>query len=348
MNALEKFQVDGFEQVSLFQHGGTGLLAIVAIHSSALGPALGGCRMREYESVDDALLDALRLAEGMTYKNSLCGIPFGGGKSVIVAGSATTADRKALFTQFGAAIKSLGGRYITAEDMGTSVSDMSTVLEVCPYVAGKRPEDGGGGDPSPHTALGVFSGIRACLEARFQSGNYVGRQVAIQGVGHVGFELARLLVEAGAKVIVSDVNVEKSLAAKSQLGVSVVSNEQIYSVPSDVFSPCAIGGTVNPETVSELSARIIAGAANNQILGPETEGLLDQIGILYAPDFAINSGGVMMCAEEFATGGYSASALEKKVLGIYGTIKAILAESQSTGSSTNEIALRIARARIAG
>ena len=364
MSVLSKISTSGHEQVVFFQQpathpassarrggsaSGTGesLIAIVAIHDSTLGPALGGCRMHAYGSLDEALNDVLRLSEGMTFKNSLAGLNLGGGKAVIVKDRATQEGRADLFRTFGRWVSSLDGKYITAEDMGTSVSDMTAVLECCSHVAGKDPSLGGGGDPSPWTALGVVCGMRASLERVFGSPDFTGRTVAVQGAGHVGQYLIAHLVQAGAKVIVADTRNEPLDSVRKTYDVEVVAPKDIVSVPCDIFAPCAMGAIVNPDTVRSLSCKIIAGAANNQLSDSAIEAELARRGIAYAPDFAINAGGVIMCADEFEPGGYTESRVRSRVERIYETVGAVLDRAKSSGQSTAEVAIQLAKERIA-
>ena len=350
---LAEIQAHEHEQVSFFQDASRKLIAIIAVHDTTMGPALGGCRMQSYPSLDAALLDVLRLSEGMTYKNALAGLPIGGGKSVIIADRTLRDGRAELFRTFGGWVNSLGGRYITAEDMGTSVQDMNAVLEVCPHVTGRDPKVGGGGDPSPHTARGVFLGMKACLERAFGSGEFNGRHVAIQGCGNVGHHLLRLLVEAGARVSCADTRVAVLEKLREQFDFSVVPVEQVHGIACDVFAPCAVGGIINPETVPQLQCKIIAGGANNQIAGSGhigasgVEAELQRRGILYAPDFAINSGGVILCVDELEPGGYTPARVAERVSQIYHTVGKILDESRSSGVVSGEVAVAHAKARIA-
>lgn len=346
MTVLGEIIARGHEEVSIFQDSALGLLAIVAIHDTTLGPALGGCRMNAYGSIDEALQDVLRLSEGMTYKNSLAGLDLGGGKAVILKDRALQEGRRDVFRTFGTWVNSFEGRYITAEDMGTSVSDMSVVLESCKFVSGRDPKLGGGGDPSPWTAYGVFLGMRACLERVYGSGEFSGRAVAVQGAGNVGRHLISHLVEAGAKVVVTDTRAPQLEAIRKDFGVEVVAPKEITSVACDVFAPCAIGGVVNPDTVRELRCRIVAGAANNQISGAGVEEELRRKNIVYAPDFAINAGGVILCADELADGGYREARVRERVERIYRTVKAILERAEATSQLTGDVAVQLAKERI--
>lgn len=353
--AVQEIVAKQHEQVVFFQDPQRGFLAIVAVHSTRLGPALGGCRYRAYSSAEAALADVLNLSEAMSYKNALCGINFGGGKCVVVAGeggAGATSDRVALFEWLGQRIQSLGGSYITAEDMGTGVADISVISRHCRFVAGTASERGGGGDPSPYTAIGVFEGIKACLLRVVGSAEVTGREVAIQGVGHVGLELAKLLAAAGAKLTVADTNGENLIRAVSSTGAAVVSPEEILLTRCDVLAPCAVGGTINPESLNRLRCKIVAGAANNQLAAPaggsieETERQLIAHGIMYAPDFAINAGGVILCADEFEPGGFSSDRVKQRVLRIGETVGSILDRAKGSGELPGRVALGLARARI--
>jgi leucine dehydrogenase len=273
------------------------LKAIIAIHSTALGPALGGCRMWHYASEDEALNDVLRLSRGMTYKAAVAGLNLGGGKAVIIG------DRKdkneALFRSFGRFVEGLAGRYITAEDVGTSVKDMEWVRMETPHVTGISRALGGSGDPSPVTAFGVFHGIRAAAKYAFGKESLSSLSVAIQGAGQVGYHLAKHLVQAGAKVVMSDIDQEAVKRAVNDLRVTAVGVDEIYDVECDIFAPCALGATINHKTLPRLKCKVIAGAANNQLEDDKTAApILQERGILYAPDYVINAGGLINVANE--------------------------------------------------
>ena len=356
--SLLQLQDGDHEEVAFFRDKSSGILAIIAIHSTVLGPSLGGCRMMQYQSLDDALTDVLRLSQGMSYKNSLAGLRLGGGKAVIVADRKMKEGRPELFRKFGEFVESLKGRYITAEDLGTSVEDMNSVLKSTKYVTGRDSATGGGGDPSPYTALGVLGGMKACVNFVWGSPELKNRHVAVQGVGHVGLELCRLLSAEGAKLTVCDSRAEAGEIAKKKYGAEVVPSAEIYGVSCDIFAPCATGGILNPESVPKLQAKIIAGAANNQIsggqllpggavIGPEVvEESIRARGIVYAPDFAINSGGVILCYDELEPGGFTPSRVLERVSRISGTIGRILEESRTSGQSPGTIAVRLAKERI--
>ena len=313
----------------------SGLKAIVAIHDSRLGPALGGCRFLPYDSDEDAVVDALRLARGMTYKGALAGLPHGGGKSVLVRPKQHF-DRVAMFRAFGRFIEDLGGHYITAEDSGTGLEDMEVIRQVTKHVTGVDTAHGGSGDPSPFTALGVRRGIEACVKFKLGRDSLEGVHVAVQGVGHVGYHLCRELREAGAKLSVADVDPLKSERAQRELGATVVPLARIFEVECDVVAPCALGSALNDSTIPRIKATIVAGAANNQLALPRHGDDLHARGILYAPDYAINAGGLVNVAQEVA--GYDAAKSREKTLKIYDTIFEIAERSKKTGAPTYRIA----------
>lgn len=346
MSSLALLKDCKHEQVSFFHDEKSGLVSIIAIHSTAIGPSLGGTRINAYSSLDDALFDVLRLSEAMSYKNSLCGINCGGGKSVIIADRNIKDGREALFRAFGRAVDSLGGRYIAAEDMGTSVSDIEVVAQVTKHVAGSDPSHGGAGDPSPYTAIGVFDGIRACAERVYGSGDLSQRTIAIQGVGHVGYFLAKMLRKAGAHLIISDINQEIAQKVAAELNAELVYPEQILDTDAEILSPCAIGGVITPEIAKVLDCKIIAGAANNQLSSVEAEIVLKDRGIVYAPDFAINAGGVILCADELEPGGFSEARVLERVSRIYTTVGAILDRAAANNQLTGAVALELAKERI--
>ena len=345
---LEQCQTRGHEQVSFFNYPDVGLKLIVAIHDTTRGPALGGCRMRLYANEAQALDDVMRLSEGMTYKNALAELPLGGGKSCLIADPTMIEGREAVFTRLGECLNHLAGRYVTAEDMGTSVSDMNVVHKVSRFVVGTDPTKGGAGDPSPWTALGVFHAIRAAVERSFSNQPAVnGKHVVVQGVGHVGMYLVEHLAKAGARVTVCDHSSALTDTASKKFGASVVAADKVYDVPCDVFAPCAIGQTINPETLGRLSCKIIAGAANNQLSNPDVSTILRERGILYCPDFAINSGGVICVGAELAEDGPSVPWIQQKVDAIYATTGKVLDEARSTGRDTEAVALGLAKERLA-
>ena len=342
MTVFEHPDFDQHESVHHFHDPESGLRAIIAIHSTDLGPAAGGCRRWHYQSDADALTDALRLSRGMTFKNAVAGLPFGGGKAVILAqpGSAKT---PAQFNAFGRAVASLSGRYITAEDVGVSVQDMKVVRRVTPYVSG-LPQRGrtAGGDPSPWTALGVFLGIRAAVQFRSGQDSLKGVRVAVQGVGHVGLHLCRLLHDAGAELIVADVNANNLERVRAELPVSVLGPEDILFSNVDVLAPCALGNVLNAETIPQLRAGIVAGAANNQLGGAADGTPLVERDVLYAPDYVINAGGIISVAREYL-GQSSEDQVRVEVSRIPARLRDIFVEAQETKRATNRVADDLAR-----
>lgn len=341
---LAEFEARGHEQVVFFNYPEVGLKAIVAIHNTLLGPGLGGCRMRLYPDEAAAVEDVMRLSEGMTYKSALAGLPLGGGKACIIADPAMKEGREALFKKFGECLNYLMGRYITAEDMGTSVADMMVMKSVTNHVVGTDPKLGGAGDPSPWTAQGVFLSMQAAVERVFKEGRSLkGKRVAIQGVGHVGMYLLALLAQAGAEVTVADTSELNLQEASATYGANVVSAEAIYDVPCDIFAPCAVGQTVNGTTLPRLSCKIIAGAANNQLSDPSVYSSITKRGILYCPDFVINSGGVICVCAEVAARGQNTEWISSKVNDIYATTSKVLDEASRRNRFTEEVAVELAK-----
>lgn len=342
MGVFEHPEFDQHESVHYISDAATGLRAIIAIHSTALGPAAGGCRRWHYASDAEALTDALRLSRGMTYKNAVAGLPFGGGKSVILAADAAPKSGE-LFAAFGRGVASLGGRYITAEDVGVSVEDMRHVQGETKFVSGLPSKgDDAGGDPSPWTALGVFLGIKAAAETRLGTTSLDGLKIAVQGVGHVGLHLCRLLHEAGAVLFVADVNRDNLELVREELPVTVVPPEELLVSDVDIISPCALGNILTSKTIPTIKAKIIAGAANNQLANDVDGVRLMKREILYAPDYVINAGGIISVAHEYQ-GRSSKTAVNADISRIPERLKAIFAESQETGKTTNRIADELAR-----
>lgn len=331
----------GHESVHHFFDAKTGLRAIIAIHSTALGPAAGGCRMWNYATSDDAFVDALRLSEGMSYKNAMADLPLGGGKAVIW-GNSKTDKTPELFRALGRAIATLNGRYWSAEDVGVSVHDMAHAAEETKYVAGLP---GKSGDPSPVTARGVFLGIKATALRAFGTDDLNGRHVAVQGVGHVGAYVCEHLAKAGAKLTITDVNQEALDTVSKETGASVVAPNEIYDVAADIFSPNALGAIINPETLPRLKAKVIAGGANNQLSTPDMGEKVKERGILYAPDYVINGGGIINVAAEIS-GVYDPAWVDGKVTRLVATLGEVLDQAQREGRATNRVADAIARQRI--
>jgi leucine dehydrogenase len=314
---------------------GSGLKAIVAIHDSRLGPALGGCRFLPYDSDEEAVIDALRLARGMTYKAALAGLAHGGGKSVLIRPKQHF-DRVAMFRAFGRFVDDLGGHYITAEDSGTGLEDMEVIRTVTKNVTGVDTSHGGSGDPSPFTALGVRRGIEACVKFKLGRDSLSGVHVAVQGVGHVGYHLCNELHAAGAKISVADVDPLKSERAQREFKAEIVPLDRIFEIECDVVAPCALGSALNDTTIPRIKARVVAGAANNQLEQPRHGDDLQARGILYAPDYAINAGGLVNVAQEVV--GYDAEKSRANTMKIYDTIWEIADRAQKTGAPTYRIA----------
>jgi leucine dehydrogenase len=330
------------EQVVSYFDRATGLRAWIALHSTKLGPAFGGSRLWKYASHEEALLDVLRLSEGMTYKAAAAGLPHGGGKTVILADGQEQdpAIRAASFRALGRCIEGLGGRYVTAEDVGTTTADMVQIRRSTRYEMGTHVEEGGSGDPSPMTAFGVLCCIRALVEDVLGRAKLAGVHVAIQGLGKVGMALAEHLVEAGAVVIGSDVRPEVTEAAKARLKIETVGIDAIYDVPCDIFAPCAMGAILNDETIPRLNCHIVAGSANNQLAEERHGRMLRERNILYAVDYVINAGGLINVTNEGT--GYNEEKARAKTANIYYTIKRMLALSKEQGISTQFAAHQMA------
>lgn len=346
MNVFDEMNSKEHEQVVYCYDRASSLKAIIAIHNTVLGPALGGCRMWAYENETEALNDALRLSRGMTYKSAVAGLNLGGGKAVII-GDAKTMKSETLFRAFGRFVQSLAGRYITAEDVGTTVHDMEWVRMETEYVTGFSRALGGSGDPSPVTAFGVYHGMRAAMKKVFGTDSMQGRTVALQGVGQVGFYLIGHLLSAGAKVVASDIDEERIKRAASQYEpITFVPASEIYDVPCDVFAPCALGGTVNARTISRLHAKIVAGCANNVLENEDTDSaLLQEANILYIPDYVISAGGLINVSNELE--GYNRKHAIGKAAGIFDIVNQLLAIAQSENISTLSAANAMAERRIA-
>jgi len=335
----------GHEQVVFVHDAATGLRAIIAIHNTSLGPGVGGVRFWPYADEDAALADALRLSRGMTYKSALAGLPFGGGKSVIL-GDPRRDKSPALMAAFGRAIDRLGGRYVAAEDVGTTVADMDTIATATRHVAGTSATSG---DPSPWTAFGVYEAIRAAIRFAHArtDGDVSGLTVAIQGLGAVGTALARLLHEAGAKLVVADVRAEAVERAVASFGATPADPATIHSVAADVFAPCALGAVLNDDTIPVLGARIVAGSANNQLAEDRHGAMLARRGILYAPDYVVNAGGIIEVAYGAGfMGARSDDDVRRHVAGIHATLLEIFARARTDHLPTAAVADRMAEARL--
>lgn len=332
------------EQVMFFNDKPTGLKGIIAVHNTVLGPSLGGCRIWNYENESDALWDVLRLSRGMTFKSSISGINLGGGKAVIIGNPKLKRD-EAFWRRFGQFVDSLNGKYITAEDVGTSTEVMSIVMQETRHVTGKPVSAGGTGDPSPVTAYGVFLGLKATVKEATGSDSLQGKKVAVQGVGHVGYTLVKHLTGAGATVFVCDINQKNLDAVTKDFKVTVVNPDEIYDLDVDIYSPCALGATLNSDTISRLKCSMVAGAANNQLADESAHGnLLMDKGILYAPDFLINAGGVINIYREVQH--LSLEDTNKLIENIYPRTLEIFRKSKTEKITPQEAAMKIAIERI--
>ncbi len=333
-------EFDGHERVVFGHDAETGLNAIIAIHNTNLGPALGGCRMWPYASEAEALTDALRLSRGMTYKSALAGLPLGGGKAVIL-GDPRKDKSEALFLAMGRFVDSLGGAYVTAEDVGVSVDDVDTMARATRHVAGTRAA--GAGDPSPSTAYGVLVGIRAAVTHKLGRNSLDGVRVAVQGAGHVGYHLCRLLHEDGAKLTVTDIDGAAVECVADEFGAEPAAPEAITGVEGEVFAPCALGAVINDQTIERLKAPIVAGSANNQLAEPRHGIELMRRGVLYAPDYVINAGGVINISHEGPD--YDKQVAVEHVARIHDTLREIFGRAATTGVPTSEAADRLAEER---
>jgi len=340
---FDVLQAEDYEQIVFCQDQASGLKAIIAIHDTTLGPALGGLRMWNYASEEEALTDVLRLAKGMTYKNAAAGLNLGGGKAVII-GNAKTDKSEAMFRAFGRYVQSLSGRYITAEDVNTTVADMDFIHMETDYVTGVSPAFGSSGNPSPVTAYGVYRGMKAAAKWKFGSDSLAGKTVAVQGVGNVAYNLCRHLHEEGAHLVVTDINEEALKRAETDFGATVVKPDEIYAVDCDIFAPCALGAVINDKTIPMLKAQIVAGAANNQLAEDRHGDMLEERGILYAPDFVINAGGVINVADELE--GYNRERAMKKVELIYDNMQRVFEIAERDGVPTHVAAEKMAEERI--
>ena len=340
MEITEKVTNTGHEKVLFARDTESGYRGIIAIHSTTLGPAVGGTRFSNYATVEEALTDALRLSRGMTYKTALAGLPFGGGKSIII-GDNKTPDRETLFRAHARFVETLRGRYITAEDVGTSPADMEIVRLETRHVAGLT---GLSGDPSPYTARGVFRAMQAATKFLWSTDDVAGVTVAVQGCGHVGYHLAKILHAAGAELVVTDVDDRSVSRVSEEFDAETVQPSEIFSVIADIFAPCALGGVVNDETIPELKAQIIAGAANNQLLDERHGEMLRERNILYAPDYVANAGGLLNGCIELL--GWNAELASTKVDEICNTMLTIFETAKTQGIAPNQAADRIVEERL--
>lgn len=335
---------DNHEQIVFCNDKDTGLKAIIGIHNTVLGPALGGTRMWNYASEWEALNDVLRLSRGMTYKSAITGLNLGGGKAVII-GDAKTQKTDALMMKFGEFVNSLGGKYITAEDVGMKTSDMDLVRTVTPYVTGISEEQGGSGNPSPVTGYGVYMGMKAAAKYAYGNDDLKGRLIYVQGIGNVGETVVSFLAKEGANVVITDINREKLEEVRDKYGVKIYEGQNLYGENMDIYSPCALGATVNDKTIGQLKAKVIAGAANNQLANEKRDGqLLREKGIVYAPDFLINAGGIINVYAEIEK--YDREESLRRTENIYNTTLEILKHADDNNITSYQAAFNIAQARI--
>lgn len=342
---ITEIQVDGYEKVVRCQDSESGLHALIAIHDTTLGPALGGMRMWPYASEDEALFDVLRLSKGMTYKSAVAETGLGGGKSVIL-GDPATMKSEALFRAMGRFVDSFGGRYITAEDMNIGIPDLEIVHEETKWVTGLRRSEGSSGNPSPYTAEGCLIGIRAVIEKLDGSTSLEGKRVVIQGVGAVGGALAIMLKKEGALVTICDINEARVAELQKEYGFEVTTDEHHLEIECDIYAPCARGAGINDDTIPQLKCRAIAGCANNQLLEPRHAQDLFDKGILYAPDYVLNAGGIINVGVEMMPGGYNEEEARRRIARIYDNLKLVFEISKTEKIPTSEAALRLARQRI--
>ena len=343
MKVVEYMERYGFEQLCVYTDPGAGLRAFIAIHDTTLGPALGGCRIWPHRTEEEAVEDVLRLARAMTYKSAAAGLPLGGGKALIMA-DPRTQKTEALLRAFGRFVDTLGGRYITTEDVGTVLRDMEVVRLETEHVLGLPTSLGGSGDPSVMTGLGVYMGMKAAARAAWGEDSLAGRRIAIQGFGKVASNLAAHLVKEEAQLVVTDIH-PPALEAARRLGAATVEPEAIYDVECDVFAPCALGGVLNRQTIPRLRCRVVTGGANNQLQTAEDGEELERRGILYAPDYIVNAGGVINISCELGMA-YSEELARQKTLRIYETVEQVIALAKKEGISTAAAADRLAEARI--
>ena len=344
MDILHRMGSEGHEQVAMFSDPGSGLKAIIAIHDTTLGPACGGTRMWPYESEADAMTDALRLSQAMTYKSAAAGLHFGGGKGVII-GDPHTQKSEALMRAYGRFVNTLGGRYLTTTDVGTTGRDLENIRQETTHVTGLPISLGGSGDTSIMTGLGLYMGMKACAEEVWGNGGLQGKTVAVQGFGKVASHLCEHLVEEDAHIVVTDV-FEQALDRARDMGLEVTSPDSILDVDCDVFAPCALGGVLNPETIPQLRCRVVAGGANNQLLSDEDGEALHRRGILYAPDYIVNAGGIINVEAEMGDAGYSEDRAREKTERIHEIMGSVIRTSQAEEISTAVAASRIAEDRL--
>jgi len=342
---LTKLDTTSHEHLVRFEDAATGLLGFIAVHSTLLGPAIGGARFRPYATEADAIKDVLKLSKGMTYKNAAADLPLGGGKAAII-GDPKTLKSRGLLRTFGRVVEMFNGAYWTAEDMGTSAADMDVIAETTRFVAGRPSGPFASGDPAPHTARGVFDAIRAAARRVFGSDDLSQRVVAIQGLGNVGSRVAELLSKAGDRLVLSDIDTERAAEIGALLGAVTAEPDRIYDVDADVFTPCAIGGVLNASTIPRLKARIVVGSANNQLATREDGARLHECGVLYGPDYVVNAGGVVSAAAEILHIGDRETWVSDKMAAIRDLLDRIFAEATERGDRPELIAERIVQNRL--
>ena len=344
MNILERMNAEGHEQVTMFSDPGSGLKAIIAIHDTTLGPACGGTRMWPYESEADALTDALRLSQAMTYKSAAAGLHFGGGKGVII-GDPRSAKSEALMRAYGRFIDTLGGRYLTTTDVGTTSRDLEYMRQETTHVTGLPVSLGGSGDTSIMTGLGLYMGMKACAEEVWGNGGLRGKTVAVQGFGKVASHMCEHLMEEDTRIVVTDV-FEDALDRARDWGLEVTTPDSILASDCDILAPCALGGVLNTETIPQLKCRVVAGGANNQLLSEDDGEELHRRGILYAPDYIVNAGGVINVEAEMGDAGYSLERAREKTQRIHEIMGSVIRTSQAEEISTAAAAARLAEERL--
>ena len=341
---LEQMAAMDHEQVLFCNDPDTGLRAIIAVHNTVLGPSLGGTRMWAYKNEAEALKDVLRLSRGMTFKSAISGLNLGGGKAVII-GDPHKDKSEAMMRRFGQFVESLNGKYITAEDVGISTRDIEYVAEETEYVSGLPESRGGGGDPSPVTAYGVYMGMKAAAKFAYGNDSLEGKHIMVQGAGNVGYNLIKLLAKEGAIISVSDIYEARLKTVSDEFKVEVVNPDSVYDQNMDIYAPCALGATLNDDTLARLKCKVIAGAANNQLEDENRHAaMIMEKGIVHAPDFLINAGGIINCYSEVI--GYNREDAYRKTEHIYEVTRAVLEESRNNNESANAVAIKMAQARI--
>ena len=343
---ITELQVDGYERVARAEDEESGLRAYISVHSTRLGPSLGGMRLWPYSTGDAALEDVLRLSRAMTYKSAVAGTGLGGGKSVVIADPRDKSEQ--LFEAMGRFVEDFGGSYITAEDVNVGIPDLRSVLRSTTHVTGLSVDEGGGGNPRAATALGCFLGVGAAVLESTGSADLEGKTVAVQGLGSVGYALAEHLVEAGARLVAADVDEGRLARAAADLGAEIAPSAEVYDVKCDVFAPCALGGVLNDDTIPRLRCAVVAGAANNQLLDEHRHGaMLRERGITYAPDYVVNAGGVLNISCELRPGGYDPELAEQRVHEIPRTLARVFALAREQGVTTHAAAQELAEAALA-